>query len=146
MRRLVALAPLALVVAACGSGGKGAATEPANTAFAPVTKPLQRAMVVRLKGGAAGTARIRRTANGQRTAVEVTLEHAATDGERVELARGSCGAPAALRTAVALGPLHGTRGSWTTAVRLARLANGPLAVVVRSAAHAVAACGNVPRG
>ena|SRR5579884_2276050 len=145
MRRLLALAPAVLVLAACG-GGAGVGSRPANTAFAPVTKPLERAIVVRLRGGSPGTARLRRTTNGRKTTVEVTLRRRAQAGARVELAHGSCAAPAALRTIVPLGRLHGAHGAWTTAKRYARLANGPLAVVVRSRQQAVAACGNAPRG
>lgn len=147
MRRLLLLvAVVPLLAAACGGGGS---TNPgANTNLAPVTKPLKRAIVVQLKGRTTGKATLRRAANGQKTAVEVKLNGSGAAGgpPTVELARGSCGQPTGLTRPTVLGQMHSTHASWTVPSPYAQLANGPLAVVVRSPKHAVESCGNAPRG
>jgi hypothetical protein len=63
-----------------------------------------------------------------------------------ELAEGSCGQPTGLHRSTVLGRLGSGETSWTVPTPYAQLTAAPLAVVVRSATHAVEACGNAPRG
>ena len=150
MRRLPPLlAVVPLLLAACGGGGGSAAgTNPgSNTNLRLVTKPLKRAIVVHLKGKEPGVATLRRAGAGQKTSVEVNLGGGAPGGAAtVELARGSCGRPTGLTRPTVLGQMHGSHATWTVPSPYAQLANGPLAVVVRTAQHAIDACGNAPTG
>jgi hypothetical protein len=139
MRR-VALLVLVLPLAACG-GGKGT-TNPANTGSRNVTKPLERAIVVTLKGKVPAVARLRRAGNTQ-TSVTLQLKHGAGIAKRLtaELAKGSCGSPQGLQTTKPLGRVTRASQSWSVTASLTWLTASPLAVVLRSN-RTIVACGN----
>ena len=130
-----------LVVAGCGGTHT---TNPANTGSRNVTKPLQRALVVTLKGSVHGRAQLR-AAGSKLTAVSLQLPGAAPKGATAELAKGSCGAPRGLQTVKPLGKLSGRRQSWSVTESLTQLTASPLAVVVRSG-RKVVSCGQARQG
>jgi hypothetical protein len=145
---LLFLAALALPLAGCGGGGGGGAslgTVPRNTNSQLVAKPNAKPISIRLHGRTSGVAHLSRAADGQKTAVTITLPsaHGATTAE---LAHGYCSKPTALTSTTLLGRVRGDTTSWTTPTPFAQLSAGPTAVVLRSPQHALVACGNVPRG
>jgi len=134
---------LCAVLVLAGCGGKHT-THTSNTASRNVTKPLQRAIVVKLAGSVHGAAQVR-AAGSKLTAVSVQLASAAKKGYTAELAKGSCGAPNGLRTLKPLGSLSARRQSWSVTASLTQLTASPLAVVVRSGRRIVS-CGQVRQG
>jgi hypothetical protein len=121
------------VAGACGGGRLG--------------HPVAEQIVVPLDGRTDGVATLRRVSDGMKTSLDVRLADGAPDVERsVQLARGSCRRPTALTSETVLGGMQHHHASWTVPAPLGQLANGrALAIVVRSAEHAVEACGNAPR-
>jgi hypothetical protein len=142
----VLLVIAALAAGGCGGGGHSLGTVPRGTNSQLVTRPRARPVAVRLRGKDSGVARLSRAASGEKTAVAVTLSGGANGSMTVELAHGYCTKPTALTSTTVLGRLRGGKASWTTPTPYAQLTTGPTAVVVRSAQHAVVACGNTPRG
>ena len=134
MRRLLPLICMVPFVAAACGGGR-------------LAHPVAEQLVVPLDGRTAGIATLRRVEDGEKTRLEVRLAADAPDAElSVQLARGSCRRPTALTSQTVLGGMDDRHASWTVPAPLGQLANGrALAVVVRSPAHAVEACGNAPR-
>jgi hypothetical protein len=138
-RALVLVAVLAL--AACG--GAHNTKKPGIKPSRPVTKPLGRPLVVRLRGSVAGTAQLRSLGSAQ-TSVSLKLAHVAATGLTAELDKGSCGAPKGLQLAKPLGPVRSATSGWSVLAPLTKLTASPLAVVLRSG-RKVVGCGQVPQ-
>jgi hypothetical protein len=138
MRRLLLL--LVLILAGCGSGAESLGTVPNNTSPRPAGAPPARVLVAHLAGRERGTARLRSTEHGRKTSVSVRVA-AAGDGLVAQLAHGNCAEPTALTSTTVLGELTSPEVSWTVPTPYAQLAGSRIAVVLRSGAHAVEACG-----
>jgi hypothetical protein len=136
-RAVVLLAVLALA----GCGGTHNTKKPGVKPSRPVTKPLGRPLVVRLRGSVTGTAQVRSLGNTQ-TSVSLKLAHAAAKGLTAELDKGSCGAPKGLQLSKPLGPVRSATSGWSVVAPLTKLTASPLAVVLRSG-NKVVACGQV---
>jgi hypothetical protein len=142
MRRSALLVSVvAFAVAGCGGTHT---TNPSNTASRNVTKPLGRALVVRLVGAPHGAAQLRSSGN-KVTAVSVELAGRLAKHLTAELAKGSCGARKGLQTLKPLGPLSSRTQSWSATESLTQLTAAPLAVVIRSG-RKVVSCGQVRQG
>jgi hypothetical protein len=135
-RLLLVLAVLALA----GCGGTHNTKKPGVKPSSPVTKPLGRPLVVRLRGSLSGTAQVRSLGNKE-TSVSVKIAKA-SKGLTAELDKGSCAAPKGLRLAKPLGPVRAASSSWLAIASLTQLTASPLAVVLRSNGKVVG-CGNV---
>jgi hypothetical protein len=141
MRRAVLI--VGAVAALAGCGGRHT-TNPQNTGSRNVAKPLVRPLIVKLSGSTRGTVRVR-AAGAKTTTVSLQLAASAPNGATAELAKGSCGAPAGLQTAKALGDVSSRRESWSVPESLTQLTASPLAVVLRSGTKVIA-CGQVRQG
>jgi hypothetical protein len=132
---------LVAVLALAGCGGVHNTKKPGVKPSRPVTKPLGRPLVVRLRGSVTGTAQVRSLRSAE-TSVSLQLAHAAGKGLTAELDKGSCGEPKGLQLAKRLGQIRSARSGWSVVAPLTKLTASPLAVVLRSAGK-VAACGQV---
>ena len=79
-------------------------------------------------------------AHGSKTSVSVRVATAG-GGLVAQLAHGSCARPTALTSTTVLGELTSPVVSWTVPTPYAQLAASRVAVILRSAAHAVESCG-----
>jgi hypothetical protein len=141
MRRLVLLfLLLLLVLAGCGGGAASLGTVPNNTRARPAGAPPARVLVAHLTGRESGTARLRSTEHGRKTSVSVRLI-SPRSGLVAQVAHGRCTDPTELTSTTVLGEVTSDTVSWTLPTPYAELAGTHIAVVLRSEAHAVEACG-----
>ena len=113
MKRAVVLL---LVLVAAGCGGQHNTKKPGVKAGRPVTKPLARPLIVKVKGSVTGTAFLRPSGNAQ-TSVQLKLAHAAK-GLTAELDKGACRAPKGLRLTKPLGPVRSASSGWSVTAPL----------------------------